>query len=191
MFFHDQFFPLYKLWRKKVKKVLAIIKVSELAATKIGSNDEVIYDFIISVFGIDNVIRAAANNTYSLPSLIVPPEGRSLYSTYNYNKLCLEIKNKCIANLNLTPASSLSKIILYTREGLERKNLLSVDSSFINTHCIDKHYKPVLPGQPIINDKTEPIDTTLVHLPSLQMISYKSVPFPQAISENIYNTIQQ
>ena len=90
-------------------------------------------------------------------------------------------------NLGLIGGSAVSHI---------RGNLVDLESDLrcqtrLNTHCVDKQHKPVLPGEPIINDKTAPIDTTLVHLPSLQMISYKSVPFPPAMSANIYNTIQQ
>jgi hypothetical protein len=48
----------------------------------------------------------------------------------------------------------------------------------------------VAPGTPITNDKTPPIDTTLLHLPTVQMISYKSVPLPQAMSPQIYKTNQ-
>jgi hypothetical protein len=76
-----------------------------------------------------------------------------------------------------------------------RGNLVDLESDLrcqtrLNTHCVEKQYKPLAPGQPITNDKTKPIDTALLHLPSLQMISYRSVPFPPSISENIYKTRQ-
>ena len=105
-----------------------------------------------------------------------------MLSPYRY-----EHADKRRHNLGLIGGSAVSHI---------RGNLVDLESDLrcqtrLNTHCIDKHYKPVLPGQSIVNDKTAPIDTTLVHLPSLQMISYKSVPFPPAMSENIYNTIQK
>jgi hypothetical protein len=44
--------------------------------------------------------------------------------------------------------------------------------------CEGSMYQPVQPGQPIINDKTPPISTIMKHLPTSQMISYKSVPMP-------------
>lgn len=45
--------------------------------------------------------------------------------------------------------------------------------------CADNQHKPIeTPGQRIYNDKTAPIDTTALHLPTCQMISYKSVPLP-------------
>jgi hypothetical protein len=43
---------------------------------------------------------------------------------------------------------------------------------------------------PIINDKTQPIDTTMLHLPSIQMISYRSVPFPPSMKTDFYKTDQ-
>jgi hypothetical protein len=43
---------------------------------------------------------------------------------------------------------------------------------------VNTQYKPVNPGENIVNDKTPPIDTRLKHLPTNQMIAYKSVPLP-------------
>ena len=136
-FFHDQFFPLFKLWRKNPKKILAIICTSDQAATTIGANDDVIYDFIIATFGESNIIRGNPAIKYTMPSLIVPPEGRDLRKTFNYIKICREITKRCIRGLNIQEnEQQRGKILLYPRIGLERKNLLGVDSAFLSVHGI-------------------------------------------------------
>lgn len=89
-------------------------------------------------------------------------------------------------NLGLVGGAAVSHI---------RGNLVDLESELrcqtrLNSRAYDNQYKPVLPGQPIINDKTPPIDTTMLHLPTVQMISYKSVPLPPSMSENVYKTIQ-
>ena len=51
------------------------------------------------------------------------------------------------------------------------------------TKCVDHQHKPIeVSGQRIYNDKTDPIDTTALHLPACQMISYKSVPLPPGVA---------
>jgi len=136
-FFHDQFFPLFKLWRKNPKKILAIICTSEQAATTIGANDDVIYDFIAATFGAANIVRGSPTIKYTMPSLIVPPEGRDLRKTFNYIKICREIAKRCIRGLNIQEnVRKRNTILLYTRLGLERKNLLGVDPAFLSCHGI-------------------------------------------------------
>ena len=136
-FFHDQFFPLFKLWRKNPKKILAIICTSDQAATTIGANDNVIYDFIEATFGETNIIRGNPTIKYTMPSLIVPSEGRDLRKTFNYIKICREITKRCIRGLNIQEnEQQRGKILLYPRLGLERKNLLGVDSAFLSVHGI-------------------------------------------------------
>ena len=89
-------------------------------------------------------------------------------------------------NLGLIGGSAVSHI---------RGNLVDLESDLrcqtrLNSRCLDNQHKPVPPGQPIVNDKTPPIDTTMLHLPSVQMISYRSVPFPPSMSTDIYKNLQ-
>lgn len=46
------------------------------------------------------------------------------------------------------------------------------------SYCTKHQPVPLEPGAYILNDKTEPIDTRLRHLPARQMISYRAVPLP-------------
>lgn len=63
-------------------------------------------------------------------------------------------------------------------------NLVDLESDLFgitryNTKCIRHQHAPVEKGGLIHNSKTEPIDTSMKHLPSCQMISYKEVPLPR------------
>ena len=85
-----------------------------------------------------------------------------------------EHNEKCRHTLGLVGGVAVSHI---------QGNLVDLESDLrgqtrLNTKCVDHQHKPVEQGRKIFNDKTEPIDTTAVHLPACQMISYKSVPLP-------------
>lgn len=87
-----------------------------------------------------------------------------------------ENKNKARHRLGLVGGTAVSHI---------QGNLVDLESDLRGqtrflTKCVDTQYKPLKPGEDIINDKTPPIDTRLLHLPTTQMISYKSVPLPIA-----------
>lgn len=89
-----------------------------------------------------------------------------------------EHENKCRHSLGLVGGPAVSHI---------SGNLVDLESDLrgqtrYNTKCADHMHKPIeTAGQRIYNDKTDPIDTTALHLPACQMISYKSVPLPPGI----------
>ena len=90
-----------------------------------------------------------------------------------------ENKNKARHRLGLVGGTAVSHI---------QGNLVDLESDLRGqtrflTKCVDTQYKPLKPGEDIINDKTPPIDTRLLHLPTSQMIAYKSVPLPGGITE--------
>jgi hypothetical protein len=135
-FFHDQFFQLYKLWRKKPRTIFAIIKTSSSAATNIGVNDQNIMDFINSVFGKENILYGDVSKQYIFPFLIIPPKGPSLNTTIDYKKLCVEIRNRCFKSLNIDINHTRKKIVLHTRNGLERKKIIGIDTNFTKNNDI-------------------------------------------------------
>jgi len=85
-----------------------------------------------------------------------------------------EHKDKCRHALGLVGGSAVSHI---KGDIVDLESDLRGQTRFV-TKCIDHQHKPIEAGQRIYNDKTEPIDTTALHLPACQMISYKSVPLP-------------
>lgn len=86
-----------------------------------------------------------------------------------------EHSDKCRHQLGLVGGTAVSHV---------KGNLVDLESELRGqtrylSKCGDNQYKPLEPGQTIIhNDKTDPIDTTALHLPACQMISYKAVPLP-------------
>ena len=89
-----------------------------------------------------------------------------------------EHKDKCRHTLGLVGGSAVSHV---------KGDLVDLESDLrgqtrFSTKCADRQHKPDVAGRSIVNDKTAPIDTTLVHLPACQMISYKSVPMPPPMS---------
>ena len=65
-------------------------------------------------------------------------------------------------------------------------NLVDLESELlgitrIQNKCITNKVAPLPEGGTIVNDKTKPIDTRKRHLAACQMISYRSVPLPQAM----------
>ena len=104
-----------------------------------------------------------------------------ILSTFRY-----EHSDKRRHNLGLVGGVAVSHI---------QGNLVDLESELrcqtrLNSRSGTNQYKPVSPGQPIVNDKTPPIDTTLLHLPTMQMISYRSVPFPPSMSPEVYKNLQ-
>lgn len=94
---------------------------------------------------------------------------------YVMSPLRFEHQDKCRHELGLLGGSVVSHIA---------GNMVDLESDLRGqtrylTKCVTHQYQPVQPGNPIINDKTEPIDTTMLHLPGCQMISYKKIPIPQ------------
>jgi hypothetical protein len=88
-----------------------------------------------------------------------------------------ENQNKSRHRLGLVGGTAVSHI---------QGNLVDLESDLRGqtrylTHCVNTQYKPVKPGEDIINDKTPPIDTRLKHLPTNQMIAYKSIPLPPSM----------
>jgi hypothetical protein len=67
-------------------------------------------------------------------------------------------------------------------------NLVDLDSELrgqtrIISKCGTNQYVPTNDGI-IKNDKTQPIDTTMLHLPACQSIMYREVPMPPKINYN-------
>jgi hypothetical protein len=136
-FFHDQFFQLYKLWRKKPRKIFAVIKTDNSAATYIGVNDQNIIDFIGSVFGNENILYGDISKNYIFSFLIIPPKGPNLRTTIGYKKICNEIRDRCYRSFNINKDNQRKKIIFHTRHGLERKKIIGIDANFIKKNDID------------------------------------------------------
>jgi hypothetical protein len=90
-----------------------------------------------------------------------------------------ENENKCRHELGLVGGSAVSHV---------KGNMVDLESELrgqtrLATMCVDRQYRPT-ESDWIRNDKTEPIQTTLQHLPSCQMISYRSVPLPPPMELN-------
>lgn len=84
-----------------------------------------------------------------------------------------EHQQKCRHNLGLLGGSAVSHVA---------GNLVDLESELrgqtrLNSKCPCNKYMPSNDGI-IRNDKTEPIDTKMKHLPSCQMIGYRAVPLP-------------
>lgn len=84
-----------------------------------------------------------------------------------------EHKQKCRHNLGLVGGSAVSHVA---------GNLVDLESELrgqtrYQSKCPCNQYMPASDGM-IRNDKTAPIDTTMKHLPSCQMIGYRSIPLP-------------
>lgn len=93
--------------------------------------------------------------------------------SYILSPLKFENKNKCRHQLGLVAGTNVSHI-----EG----NLVDLESELRGqtrylSKCGNNMYVPTNDGL-IKNDKTNPIDTTLKHLPKCQSIMYRSVPLP-------------
>jgi len=95
---------------------------------------------------------------------------------YIINENRYEHPNKCRHELGILGGAAVSHV---------RGNVVDMESELRGitrnlSKCVISQTKP-LEEQPIIlNDKTTPIDTRKVHLPSCQMISYPEVPIPSA-----------
>ena len=87
--------------------------------------------------------------------------------------IAFENRNKCRHELGLVGGAGVSHI---------KGNLVDLESDlrgqtrYLN-RCAEQQYRPAADNF-IRNDKTPPIDTSRVDLPSCQMIGYKSVPLP-------------
>ena len=95
-----------------------------------------------------------------------------LLSPYRYEHI-----NKCRHQLGFIGGTSVSHI---------QGNLVDLDSELrgqtrIVSKCNINQYVPTNDGI-IKNDKTEPIDTTMLHLPACQSIMYREVPLPPKIN---------
>lgn len=90
-----------------------------------------------------------------------------------------EHKNKCRHQLGFVGGTSVSHI---------KGNLVDLESELrgqtrLLSKCNNNLYVPTNDGI-IKNDKTPPIDTRMLHLPSCQAIMYKSIPAPPKINYN-------
>lgn len=97
-----------------------------------------------------------------------------ILSPYRY-----EHKDKCMHQLGLIAGTSVSHI---------KGNIVDLDSELRGqtryiSKCGNNLYVPTNDNI-IKNDKTEPINTNMMHLPSCQRIMYKSVPSPANMNYN-------
>lgn len=123
-FFHDIFFPLYIVWRTQKKKIFVSINANQFQR-----------DFLISAIGPDYLMFAEPNTTYAFKHLIILPEGRDLQEYPNFVEVCKEIKYACFLKNGIQEVRT--RNILYGRNELERKNLLSIDRDFLSKNSIE------------------------------------------------------
>lgn len=93
---------------------------------------------------------------------------------YIMNPLQYEHQQKCRHEFGLVGGTNVSHI---------NGNLVDLESEMRGqTHILSKcgtnQPKPLTIGDSIQNDKTSPVSTQMKHLPSCQMISYKSIQAP-------------
>ena len=124
-FFHDIFFPLYVAWRMKNKKIFASI-----------NDKQFLKDFLIAVFGVENVFFSNRATTYKFLSITPTPESRDLKEYPDYIEICREIKSKCLSSLDIEEQRY--RNLLYGRNELARKNLLGIDPDFLQQLDIEK-----------------------------------------------------
>ncbi len=122
-FFHDIFFPVYAHWRRNPQKVFASI-----------NENQFLKDFLISVFGINEVVFANRSEIYHFKNLFLVPEGRDLRLFDNHVRICKEIKAKCFRHYGI--GEKRKDHILYGRTELSRKKLLDIDENFLKTHHV-------------------------------------------------------
>ena len=97
-----------------------------------------------------------------------------ILSSYRY-----EHKDKCMHQLGFVGGTAVSHI---------QGNLVDLDSELrgqtrILTKCPTNKYIPS-DNNIIKNDKTEPINTEMKHLPTCQSIMYRSIPLPPPVKMN-------
>lgn len=90
-----------------------------------------------------------------------------------------EHQEKCRHELGLVGGTAVSHV---QGNMVDLESELRGQTRFL-TKCTKNAAKP-LDGQPIRNDKTEPIPIEKKHLPGCQMISYRAVPLPNAQNMN-------
>jgi hypothetical protein len=99
--------------------------------------------------------------------------------SYLMSPMFYEHKDKCRHQFGLVGGTSVSHI---------KGNLVDLDSELRGqtryiSKCGGNLYVPTDDGI-IKNDKTQPIDTGKLHLPSCQTIMYRSVPLPPKMKYN-------
>lgn len=97
-----------------------------------------------------------------------------ILSPYRY-----EHKDKCRHQLGFLGGTAVSHV---------QGNLVDLDSELRGqtrflSKCGNNQYLPTEDGI-IKNDKTNPIDTTMLHLPACQSIMYREVPLPPKMTYN-------
>lgn len=95
--------------------------------------------------------------------------------TYTMSPHRFEHTKKCRHELGLVGGTAVSHV---KGDLVDLESDLRGQTRFI-TKCAQRQHHPLAVGEPIVNDKTKPINVGLQHLPACQMISYKAVPLPQ------------
>jgi hypothetical protein len=98
--------------------------------------------------------------------------------TYMLDTNKFEHNQKCRHELGIRAGTVVSHI---------RGNLVDLESDLrrqtrILSKCSSSSWMPIPENGLILNDKTDPIDTRMEHLPACQMIRYRSVPLPPALN---------
>lgn len=100
--------------------------------------------------------------------------------SYVLSPFRFEHKDKCRHELGLVGGTAVSHI---DGNMVDLESELRGQTRFL-TKCAKTAATPLIQGQSIVNDKTEPINTNMKHLPPCQMISYRSVPMPPPMKIN-------
>jgi hypothetical protein len=89
-----------------------------------------------------------------------------------------EHQDKCRHKLGIVGGTAVSHV---------QGNMVDLESELrgqtrYNTKCTKNAVKPLVEGEFIHNDKTDPIATAKKHLPACQFISYREVPLPPSVN---------
>jgi len=89
-----------------------------------------------------------------------------------------EHEQKCRHELGIVGGTAVSH---------SKGNLVDLESDLrgqtrLMSMCASRQWMPTPEGGLIVNEKTTPINTAMQHLPSCQMIRYRSVPLPPAMN---------
>jgi hypothetical protein len=98
--------------------------------------------------------------------------------TYLLSPFRFEHQDKCRHQLGIVGGTAVSHV---------QGNMVDLESELRGqtrylTKCTKHAPQPLVEGDLIVNDKTMPIDTSKKHLPSCQMITYRSVPLPPSVN---------
>ena len=97
--------------------------------------------------------------------------------SYVLSPFRFEHESKCRHELGLVGGANVSHI---SGNMVDLESDLRGQTRYL-TKCANHQHMPMHHGEPIVNDKTPPISTSMLHLPGCQMISYKRMPLPPSM----------